>query len=146
MDDLRSINCAKTEFRECFNLGDPLRLLAIADPDLISFPDGQQSEFRRSGLEALKIRLERLFQRYRADLAVIVIEIRVHGDIAYDYGWHVLKLTPKDGGQPIQRKDRYLDVWHRSKEGEWKLCMYMDNLDVPDSCQTEQISSQRAKA
>jgi ketosteroid isomerase-like protein len=146
MDDLRSINAAKTEFRECFNLADSSRLLAIADPDLISFPDGQQSEFRMSGLEALKDRLERLFQRFRAELAVIVIEIRVHGDIAHDYGWHVLKLTPKDGGQPIRRKDRYLDIWHRSKEGKWKLLMYMDNLDVPDSFQTEQISSQEVRA
>ena len=31
-------------------------------------------------------------------LAVIVVEIRIQGDVAYDYGWHDLTLTPKDGG------------------------------------------------
>jgi ketosteroid isomerase-like protein len=137
MDDLHSINSVKTEFRECFNLSDPSRLLAIADPDLVSFPDSQPSEFGKSGIEALKIRLDVLFRRFRAELAVIVIEIRVHGDVAYDYGWHILKLTPKDGGQPIQRKDRYMDIWRRNKEGKWKLRMYMDNLDVADQFRPE---------
>jgi ketosteroid isomerase-like protein len=143
MDDLHSINAAKTEFRECFNLSDPLRLLAIADPNLVSFPDGQPSELGARGLETLKIRLQELFQRFKAELGVVVIEIRVQGDIAYDYGWHVLKLTPKDGGQPIQRKDRYVDVWRRGKEGKWKLWMYMDNLSISDSFHPEEIPSQR---
>jgi ketosteroid isomerase-like protein len=142
MDDLRSINAAKTEFRECYNLSDPSRLLSIADPDLVSFSDGQPSEFGISGLDALKIRLEELFQRFKVELSVIVMEIRIHGDVAHDYGCHAVTLRPKDGGQPIQRKDRYMDVWRRSKEGKWKLWMYMDNLDVADPFQPEQIPSQ----
>jgi len=99
MDDLFAINAAKTEFRECFNLGDVSRVLAIADPDLVSFSDGQPSEFGASGLEALKGRLTDLFERFAANLSVIVIEIRLQGDIAYDYGWHDLTLTPKRGAK-----------------------------------------------
>ena len=94
MDDLFAINAAKTEFRECFNLGDVSRVLVIADPDLVSFSDGQPSEFGANGLEALKGRLTDLFERFTAKLAAIVIEIRLQGDVAYDYGWHELTLTP----------------------------------------------------
>jgi ketosteroid isomerase-like protein len=54
------------------------------------------------------------------------------GDIAYDYGWHELALTPKDGGRAIRRRDRYVDIWRRNKEGNWKLWMYMDNQDIAD--------------
>lgn len=64
MDDFFAINAAKTEFRECFNLGDVSRLLAIADPDLVGFSDGQPSEFGASGLEALTGRLTDLFRRF----------------------------------------------------------------------------------
>ncbi len=138
MDDLFAINTAKTEFRECFNLGDASRVLAIADPDLVSFSDGQPSEFGASGLEALKTRLTDLFERFTAKLSVIVIEIRLQGDVAYDYGWHDLTLTPKDGGQPTRRRDRYVDIWRRNKEGKWKLWMYMDNQDVADPFRPEQ--------
>jgi hypothetical protein len=66
MDDLYAINAAKSEFRDCFNLADPSRVLAIADPDLVSFSDGQPSEFSGSGLDALKTRLANLFERFTA--------------------------------------------------------------------------------
>ena len=146
MDDLFAINAAKTEFRECVNLGDVSRVLAIADPDLINFSDGQPSEFGASGLEALNTRLTKLFERFAAKLAVTVIEIRLQGDIAYDYGWHDLTLTPKDGSQPIHRRDRYVDIWRRDKEGKWKLWMYMDNQDVADTFRPEEISVVAARA
>ena len=141
MDDLYAINAAKSEFRDCFNLADTSRMTAIADPDLVTFSDGQPSEFGKSGLEALEIRLKSLFERYAAKLAVIVVEIRVNGDIAYDYGWHELTLTPKDGSPPVRRRDRYVDIWRRNKEGKWKLWMYVDNQDVADPFQPEQILS-----
>ncbi len=132
MDDLYAINVVKTEFREAFNLADASRILAITDPDLVSFSDGQPSEFGESGLDALKTRLASLFERFTAKLSAIFIEIRLQGDIAYDYGWHELTLAPRDGGRPIRRRDRYVDIWRRNKEGDWKLWMYMDNQDIAD--------------
>jgi len=138
MDDLYAINAAKSEFRDCFNLSDVSRLLAIADPDLVNFSDGQPCEFGMSGLDALKTRLENLFERFTTRLVVIAMEIRLQGDVAYDYGWHDLTLTPKDGGQPTRRRDRYVDIWRRNKEGKWKLWMYMDNQDVADPFRPEQ--------
>ena len=131
-DALYAVNVAKTEFREGFNTGDVSRLLSIADPDLVSFSDGQPSEFGQSGLEALTNRLEALFRRFHVQLAVIIIEIRLQDGFAYDYGWHDLTITPRSGGPPIRRKDRYVDIWRRNKQGEWKLWMYMDNRDVAD--------------
>jgi ketosteroid isomerase-like protein len=146
MNDLYAINLAKSEFRECFNLGDTSRLLAIADPDLVNFSDGQPSEFGESGLDAFKTRLTNLFGRFTAKLVVIVIEIRLQGDLAYDYGWHELTLTAKDGGEPIHRRDRYVGIWRRNKQGNWKLWMYMDNQDVPDPFAQEQIPSASVQA
>jgi ketosteroid isomerase-like protein len=146
MDNWYAINAAKSEFREGFNLADTSRVLAIADPDLVNFSNGQPSEFGESGLNALKTRLANLFERFTAKLVVIVIEIRLEGDIAYDYGWHDLTLTPKDGGEPIRRRDRYVDIWRRNQEGNWKLWMYMDNQDVADPFRPEQTVSAGAQA
>jgi len=146
MDNLYAINAAKSEFREGFNLADTSRVLALADPDLVNFSNGQPSEFGESGLNALKTRLANLFERFTAKLVVIVIEIRLEGDIAYDYGWHDLTLTPKDGGEPIRRRDRYVDIWRRNQEGNWKLWMYMDNQDVADPFRPEQTGSAGAQA
>jgi ketosteroid isomerase-like protein len=132
MDDLYAINAAKSEFRDGFNLADASRVLAIADSDLVTFADGQPSEFGESGLVALKARLEDLFEHFAAKLAVIIVEIRLNGDVAYGYGWHDLTLAPKDGRPPVHRRERYMDIWRKNKEGSWKLWMYMDNQDVAD--------------
>ena len=132
MNDLYAINAAKTEFRECFNFGDTSRFLAIADPELVNFPDGAPSEFGKSGLDVLNTRLANLFARFAVKLVVIVIEIRLQGNVAHDYGWHDFTLTPKDGSQALHRRDRYLDIWRKNKEGKWKLWMYMDNRDIAD--------------
>jgi ketosteroid isomerase-like protein len=75
-----------------------------------------------------------------AKLVVIVIEIRLQGDVAYDYGWHDLTLTPKDGGGPIHRRDRYVDIWRKNKDGKWKLWMYMDNQDIADPFRESELS------
>jgi len=140
-DDLYAINAAKTEFREAFNHGDVSLLLALADPDLVNFSDGQPSEFGESGLDALKTQLTSLFASFMARLTVIVIEveIRLQGNVAYDYGWHDLTLTPKEGGAPIRRRNRYVDIWRKNKKGKWKLWMYIDNQDVADPFLPEQI-------
>src|ERR1700694_3269436 len=138
-DELYSINVAKSEFRDCFNFSDPSRLLAIADPEFLSFPDGQPSEMGRESLHSLQGRLEELFKQFTSKLAVIVIEIRLQGDVAYDYGWHELTLTPKTGGPSIFSRNRYVDIWRKNKQGNWKLWMYMDNLDP---LSTEQLSQE----
>ena len=132
MDDPFAINAAKTKFRDSFNDGDVESLLALADPDLVSFPDGQPSEFRVPGLDALKIRLHVLFARYRAKLVVNEVEIRVAGSVAHAYGWYELTLTPKEGGEPVRQRFRYMEAWRRTLEGTWKLWMYIDNRDVAD--------------
>ncbi len=133
MDELYAINAVKSEFRDSFNLGDVSKFLTIADPDLVSFSDGAPSEFGKTGLDALKTRLASLFERFSAKLVVIVIEIRLQGDVAYDYGWHDLTLTPKDGGGQIHRRNRYVDIWRKKSDGKWKLWMYIDNQDVADA-------------
>lgn len=132
MDDLYAINAAKTEFRDCFNFSDVSRLLAIADPEMVNFSDGMPWGVGSGGLDDFKQRLEDLFERFSVQLAVIVIEIRMEGNAAYDYGWHEFTFTSRQTGEVVRRRDRYVDIWRKNKAGEWKLWMYMDNRDVAD--------------
>ncbi len=129
MDDLYAINVAKTEFREAYNTGDPERIAAIADPNFVEAANGRQWGFGQDGVAALRNEVKRLAAQYEVDLKIIIIEIRITGDSAYDYGWHMLTLKPKAGGDVIERKDRYVDIWKKNEKGEWKLQMYMDNPD-----------------
>ena len=127
MDDLLAVNIAKSEFREAYNTGDVDRMVALSDPGIVDFTDGVNCGF---GQDALRGRLQELFRRYDVRLSIIEIEIRIVGEMAYDYGWHVWNLSSKNGGGVVARKDRYVDIWRKNEKGEWKLWMYMDNRDL----------------
>jgi ketosteroid isomerase-like protein len=77
-----------------------------------------------------------LFSKYHARLVPIIIEIKIMGETAVEYGWHELTLTPKAGGEPLYLRTRYLDLWKKDETGQWKLAIFMDNADVPDTVNT----------
>jgi ketosteroid isomerase-like protein len=135
-DDVYAIHVAKTELREAYNTGDVDRLIAILDDGLIDYSDGRRSQFGPEAKIVLREHLQELLARYNARLAPIVIEVQVFGDIALEYGWHELTLTPKGGGEPIYSRTRYVDLWRKNKDGSWKLALFMDNADIPDQMST----------
>ena len=132
MDDVYAINVAKTEFREAYNTGNAERLLAILDSGLIDLSNGRCNGYGEGGRAALRSYLQDLFAKFDVRLVPIIIEIKVMGEVAVDYGWHELVLTPKSGGEPIRTRTRYVDLWKKNKTGDWKLTIFIDNADVPD--------------
>ena len=71
-----------------------------------------------------------LFADYSVKMTPIIIDIVVLGNSAYDYGWHEFILTPKSGGDPIRKRQRYFELWSKNSEGSWKIAMYFTNSDV----------------
>ncbi|MGH9644540.1 MAG: YybH family protein [Terriglobales bacterium] len=132
MDDVCAINVAKTEFRDAYNTGNVERLMAVVDSGLVDLSDGRCSGYGESGKAAMRSYLQDLFVWFDACLVPIVIDITVMGEMAVDYGWHELVLTPKSGGEPIRTRTRYVDVWKKNQAGDWKLAIFIDNADVPD--------------
>ena len=129
-DDVYQINAAKTEFREAFNTGDVERLLAVFHNEFMDLSLGQPSFFLAEAREMLRRRMSELFSRFEAKMAPIVIDIQVRGDLAVDYGWHKLTLTPKEGGEPVTSRQRYVEVWLKDPAGNWKILIYIDNQDL----------------
>lgn len=132
MDAKYAINAAHTEIREAFDTSDPSRLLAVLDEGFISHIDGRRSGYGEGGKARLAQYLQEVFERYQARLIPIIIEIKLLGDVALDYGWHELTLTPKTGGEPLFIRTRYVNIWRTTPSGQWKLLTFMDNADVPD--------------
>jgi ketosteroid isomerase-like protein len=126
MDDLYAINSGKTEFREAFNTGDPERLIALLDPAFVYMPDGVPTVNGSGAADAIRARFREL-TTYYVQLIPIIIEIRIQGSVASDYGWQTWRKTPRDGGSEVTVKDRYVNVWRKNERGEWKLWMYMSN-------------------
>ncbi len=71
-----------------------------------------------------------LFAEYSVKLTVIIIDIKILGDRAYDFGWHEFTLKPKGGGEIVRKRHRYFEVWKKNSSGEWKISLFINNADV----------------
>lgn len=131
MDDREAISVAKTEFREAFNAGDAERLLSVFCDEFTDMSDDTPSFFGAESRAALLQRSRELFKKCDAEVAVIIIEITVVGDTAFDFGWHKLTLTSKDKREQTSTKYRYFETWRRQRDGKWKIDFIMTNQERP---------------
>ncbi|HZQ93262.1 MAG TPA: nuclear transport factor 2 family protein [Terriglobales bacterium] len=146
MDDIYAINVAKTEYREAFNTGDVHRLLSVFGDGFADFSVGEPSFFGAEARNALEWRVRELFARYEARLAVIIIDIQIFGNVAYDWGWHELTLTPKTGGDPVTTRQRYMEVWQKGADGKWRIAIFINNADLPPQMLDERLRQARAES
>ena len=131
MDDAYRINVAKTEFREAYNTGDVDRLLSVFDPGgFTDMSEGGPTKYGPEAITTLRDQASRLFSQYSVKLLILINRIIVFGDTANDYGWHEFTLTPKNGGEPIRKRQRYCELWNRKGSGEWKISLHITNEDV----------------
>jgi ketosteroid isomerase-like protein len=129
MDDIYAINLAKSRMREGYNRGDAEMVLSIYADQFSDLSFGQPSFYYEDSKDVFRTRLTRLFRDYVADMKIIIINVTVNGDRAHDVGWHTLTLTPKAGGESFEVRTRYLEHWKRAASGEWRISLYIDNLD-----------------
>jgi len=131
MDDAYAIRLAKTELRDGYNSGNVDRILAVFADAYSDMSSGCASFYGVEAKAVLRHRLKKLFIRYRAKLTVTIISIAIYHEMAFDWGWHQLTLTPKSGGRPRTTRTRYLEIWNKDADGRWKIGIFFDNLDVP---------------
>jgi ketosteroid isomerase-like protein len=131
MDDIYRINVAKTKYREAYNSGDVDQLLSVfREEGFADMSEGCTSFFGETARAGLRTRCAELFAEYSVRLTVIIMEITVLGDTAYDFGWHEFTLKPKNGAQSIRKRHRYFELWKKNSSGDWKISLFIDNADV----------------
>ena len=130
MNDVYEINVAKARLRDAYNAGNvDLLLMAFAD-EFTDMSSGKPSFFGADAKSVFRMRMTNLFEQHQATLIVTIIAIRVFASAAFDYGWHSLTLTPRKGGESTTTRKRYFETWQKTSSGEWKINLYIDNVDV----------------
>jgi ketosteroid isomerase-like protein len=131
MDDSYAIRLAKTKLRDAYNKGDVKGVLSVFGEGYSDMSTGLASFYGAEARAVLNHRMKKLFAQYDARLAVTIISISVQGSWAYDWGWHKLTLTPKKGGRATTTRTRYLEIWRKGADEDWKIAIFLDNVDVP---------------
>lgn len=129
-DDQDAICLAKTEYREAYKSGDLDRLVGVFATEFTDCSDGEPSFYGAEARRALRIRTGELFRCYKIEMVVIIVDIVVKGNFAYDWGWHKVRLTDKNTGDVTDGKFRYFETWKR-EDGAWKIDYIITNKELP---------------
>jgi ketosteroid isomerase-like protein len=130
MDDIYAINLAKTRYRDGFDLGDAELVLSVYDDSFADMSFGIPSFYYSDARDVFRASLERTFQEYTATMTIILIDIVLNGDKAFDWGWHVLDLTSKQTGEQHRLRTRYFETWRRDAAKGWLITSFIDNVDL----------------
>ena len=144
MDDSYAIRLAKTKLRDAYNKGDVKGVLSVFGEGYSDMSTGLASFYGAEARAVLNYRMTKLFALYDARLAVTIISISVQGSWAYDWGWHKLTLTPKKRGRATTTRTRYLEIWQKGADEDWKIAIFLDNVDVPPQMPPKDVLAELA--
>lgn len=133
MDDIYKINLAKTELRQAYEAADVDRVMAVFSS--VGFTDMSEGKATKYGTEAISMfrkEASKLVADNTVSLTPIINRIVVLGDVAYDYGWHEFTLKPKNGGEPLRKRERYFELWNKDATGNWKISLHINNEDIKE--------------
>jgi len=144
MDDSYAIRLAKTKLRDAYSKGNVKEVLDVFADGYADMSSGLASFYGAEARSVLKHRMKALFARYDAQLVVTIISIRVQGPMAFDWGWHKVTLTPKKGGRSVTARTRYLEIWQKGAGENWKIAIFIDNVDVPPQMPPKEVLAELA--
>ncbi|MDQ2841132.1 MAG: DUF4440 domain-containing protein, partial [Acidobacteriota bacterium] len=129
LDDQYAINAAKTKLRESYNSGDVEEILSLFSDGFTDISEVRPNFYGVDAKAVLRARLEKLFREYQVELTPIIGDITVAGEVAIEYGWHLMALRPKAGGPAEVKRTRYVEVWRRGLNLAWQIVLFIDNTD-----------------
>jgi ketosteroid isomerase-like protein len=96
--------------------------------DGIQLPPGAPC---RVGKELIRVEMQPLLDLFDWQMAIQPDEVKVLGDQAYSYGLCEFVMTPKEGGNTIERNGKFLTILRRQIDGSWTIAIDCFNYDAP---------------
>ena len=93
-------------------------VIALYAPEPVFLPT---SHARWTGLGAIRENFAALLAQFNPDIRLHSIKSEASGDLAYDSGSYVETIAPVKGGKSLHFQGDYLFVFHRQRNGEWKI-------------------------
>lgn len=118
-------------FIRAYNAGDVGRLMKAYTDDIVDMSEGEPTVQGAQVRKDTEARLRDTFAKFTASLTVRVDEIEIMGDRAFDRGVLRVELQPKGAGEVVIVERRFLEIWRREPDGEWRVARAMDNCISP---------------
>jgi ketosteroid isomerase-like protein len=122
--DIQALREMSPQFLAAFNAGESTAEMFTEDavrmaphlPDIV-------------GQEAIRENDLAYFADFTATQTATTDEVQVYGDVGFARGtWRVLE-TPKAGGDEVERNGKWLIIFERQSDGQWKATRHIWNQE-----------------
>jgi uncharacterized protein (TIGR02246 family) len=126
--DVEAITRVNVDLIEAFNAGDVSAAVALVMDDAADLPPNRPAVV---GKEAIRESLQSDLDRFSWHFTDKIVEVEVSGDLAVVWTNYLVTLTPKDDGEPIESRGKWIKVLKRQSDGSWKFSRNIWNSDSP---------------
>jgi len=120
----------RAKYEAAYNAADAAAVVALYTDDAISLPD---HHLALEGKAAIQNYLQGIYKRYVVVMTYMPIDTEVAGDLGYEHGTYIIKVTPKAGGDTVNDDGKYVMIFKRGGDGVWRIRHDMDNSNRPPS-------------
>jgi uncharacterized protein (TIGR02246 family) len=127
-EDRAAVTRATSDLLAAVNAGDVNRVLAVWADDGVMMPPHHPSVI---GHVELATYFRNLFSRLHLTFTFTSSEIHIAGDLAFERVTYTAIACPISGGPAVEDVGKGLHLYHRQRDGTWKLMNDIWNSDRP---------------
>lgn len=122
--DIAALNAAREGFMKGYEAGDAEAIGNLYTKDAISESNNQPS---LTGRDAIVASLKGMFEQVSVKTVLTGDDTKTLGSVGVDSGHYAVTVTPKGGGTPFTNEGRYMVVYVKEPDGQWRVWRDMDN-------------------
>jgi len=126
--DREALNHVRKAHIAALNEGDVNAWAAAFTDDGVQMPPNAPANL---GRENIRVWSQAFLAPFRVEFTLLVDEVQVAGDWAFERGMYTITLTPKAGGEPLQDIGKYITTYERQPSGAWGMARDIWNSNHP---------------
>lgn len=121
---IAALNAAREGFMKAYEAGDAEAIGNLYTKDAISESNNQPS---LKGRDAIVASLKGMFEQVTVKTVLTAEDTKTLGGVGVDTGRYAVTVTPKAGATPYTNEGRYMVVYVKDADGQWRVWRDMDN-------------------
>jgi uncharacterized protein (TIGR02246 family) len=121
---IAALNAAREGFMKAYEAGDAEAIGNLYTKDAISESNNQPS---LKGRDAIVASLKGMFEQVTVKTVLTAEDTKTLGNVGVDTGRYGVTVTPKAGATPYTNEGRYMVVYVKDADGQWRVWRDMDN-------------------
>ena len=126
--DVEALDRVREAHIAALNDGDVNAWVAAFTADGVQMPPNAPANL---GRESIRTWSQGFLALFRAAFALVVDEVQVAGNWAFERGAYTITLTPKAGGEPMQDIGKYITIYERQPSDAWGMARDTWNSNNP---------------